>query len=179
VTKFVFDNTILSHFARANRLGALQVITEDDECVVPIEVFGEIVRGENLYPELESLESRLHWMRRVELEDIREIVRFARYKGELGGGPTENMGESAALAWASHNSAVAIIDEVPARTLGDSEGIECHGSLWLLLRAFNAGALDRVTLENILDDLLKTDMRLPINSGAEIVAWGYKEGLLT
>jgi len=45
VTTLVFDSTALSHFARADRLTDLEIITADDERVVPAEVLTELTRG--------------------------------------------------------------------------------------------------------------------------------------
>jgi hypothetical protein len=59
---------------------------------------------------------------------------FARYKGELGGGPERNNGEAAAL--------------------------------------------DRATVEAIVDDLIVTGMRLPVSTGAALFAWAYGAGIL-
>lgn len=39
------------------------------------------------------------WLTVVELLEVEEVIAFARFKAELGGGPTRNNGESAVLAW--------------------------------------------------------------------------------
>src|SRR5260370_42028579 len=45
-------------------------------------------------------------LRQVELAELPELAAFARYKGELGGGPERNNGEAAGLAWGSVNGGV-------------------------------------------------------------------------
>jgi predicted nucleic acid-binding protein len=177
VTSLVFDATALSHFARADRTDKLQLAAAGDEPIILAEVAAELVRGIPGYPSLGS-EATGGWLKQVELEELTELAAFARYKGELGGGPERNNGEAAVLAWVSVNGGIAIIDEVAARTIGNRERLQVHGSLWLLIRSFKAGTLDRATVEAIVEDLIGTGMRLPLSTGADLFAWAYEAGIL-
>jgi predicted nucleic acid-binding protein len=177
VTSLVFDATALSHFARAGRTDKLQMAVADDEPILLAEVAAELARGIPGYPALGSAAAG-GWLKQVELEELPELAAFARYKGELGGGPERNNGEAAVLAWVSVNGGIAIIDEVAARAIGDRERLQVHGSLWLLIRSFRTGVLDRATVEAIVDDLIGTGMRLPLSTGADLFAWAYEAGLL-
>lgn len=177
MTSLVFDTTALSHFARAGRTDELRIAAADDEPVLLAEVAAELARGIPGYPSLGSVTAG-GWLKCVELEELSELAAFARYKGELAGGPERNNGEAAVLAWVTVNGGVAIIDEVVARAIGARERLKVHGSLWLLLRSFKTGAHDRATVEAIVDDLLGTGMRLPVNSGADLFAWAYQTGIL-
>jgi len=177
VTTLVFDNTPLSHFARASRLSELESVVCADECVTPGFVVEEIARGIAEYPSLD-LVTGLPWLHTVEISEFAELTAFARYKGELGGGPNRNNGEAAVLAWTSVNGGVAIIDEEVARGAGTRDGIEVHGSLWLVVRGFRRGVLGRATAEAVVDDLVASGMRLPIDNGASLFAWAYQEQLL-
>lgn len=176
MTSLVFDTTALSHFARAGRTDALQTAVAGDEAVLLAEVATELVRGIPGIPSLGSAAG--DWLKQVELEDLPELAAFARYKGELGGGPDRNNGEAAVLAWVKVNGGIAIIDEVVSRAIGDREGLQVHGSLWLLIRSFKTRVLDRATIEGIVDDLIATGMRLPVTTGAALFAWAYETGLL-
>ena len=149
----------------------------DDEPVLLAEVAAELARGIPGYPPLGSAAAG-GWLRQVELAELPELAAFARYKGELGGGPERNNGEAAVLAWVSVNGGIAIIDEVVARAIGGRECLRVHGSLWLLIRSFKTGALDRATVEAIVDDLIETGMRLPVGTGAALFAWAYEAGIL-
>ncbi len=177
MTSLVFDATALSHFARADRTDKLQMAVAGDEAILLAEVAAELARGIPGYPSLGSAAAG-GWLKHVELEELPELAAFARYKGELGGGPERNNGEAAVLAWVSVNGGIAIIDEVAARAIGDRECLQVHGSLWLLIRSFRAGMLDRATVEAIVDDLIGTGMRLPLSTGAELFAWAYETGIL-
>jgi predicted nucleic acid-binding protein len=177
VTSLVFDATALSHFARAGRTDKLQVAVADDEPILLAEVAAELIRGISGYPPL-GIATAGGWLKQVELQELQEIAAFARYKGELGGGLERNNGEAAVLAWVSVNGGIAIVDEVAARAIGNRERLQVHGSLWLLIRSFKTGVLDRATIEATVDDLISTGMRLPLSSGADLFAWAYETGIL-
>ena len=128
----IFDNTPLSHFARAGRLSTLEAIVTPYECVTPVEVRNEIQAGIAEIPDLADVLTA-QWLKTVELSEVRELAAFASYKTELGGGPKENTGEAAVLAWASLHGGVAIIDERAASRMAQRDGIPAHGSLWLIV----------------------------------------------
>ena len=177
MTRTVFDTTSLSHFSRAGRLDDLKGITASDECILLAEVMSELVKGVTSYPSLGRISAE-SWLQPAGLDDIKELAAFAGYKGELGGGPERNNGEAAVLAWVSVNGGTAIIDEEVGRNIGKRDGLEVHGSLWLVIRSFKSNVLDRATAESIVDDLIRTDMRLPVGSGADLFTWAYSAGLL-
>lgn len=177
MTSLVFDTTALSHFVRAGRMDELRLAGGDDEPVLLAEVMAELARGIPSYPSLGSAVAG-GWLKQAELQELSELAAFARYKGELGGGPDRNNGEAAVLAWVTVNGGIAIIDEAAARGIGKREGLQVYGSLWLLLRSFKTRVLDRATIEAIVDDLIATDMRLPVSSGANLFSWAYETGIL-
>jgi predicted nucleic acid-binding protein len=155
----------------------LRDIVAGHECILLAEVAAELVRGITLYPSLGEVSAE-SWLRPTELSEIKELAAFAAFKGELGGGPDRNNGEAAVLAWAAVNDGIAIIDEEVGRNIGKRDGLTVHGSLWLVIRSLKSNLLDRATAEGVVDDLLGTGMRLPFNSGTELVAWAYGAGLL-
>jgi predicted nucleic acid-binding protein len=177
VNTFVFDTTALNHFAKANHLAELRAIMSGDRCIAPAEVFTELAKAVAEYPALGDVSAQ-DWLESVELEDLQEITEFAKYKGELGGGPEKNIGEAAVLAWVSVNKGIAIIDEHAATTIGERDGLAIYGSLWLIIRACKDNRLDRIAAEGIVDDLIATGMWLPVQSGAALFAWAYEEGFL-
>ena len=177
MNSLVFDATALSHFARAGRTQELQLAAADDEPILLAEVAAELAQGVAGYPSLGNAAAG-DWLKVVELQEIPELAAFARYKGELGGGPDRNNGEAAVLAWIQVNGGTAIIDEIVARRIGNRERLQVHGSLWLLIRSFKARLFDRATIEAIVDDLISTEMRLPVSTGVELFAWAYEAGIL-
>ncbi len=96
MSTLAFDSTALSHFARAGRVADLEAITASDHGVIPVGVMDELLRGVASYPALGTV-TALNWLHAVDLEEVEEIVAFARYKAELGGGHERNIGEAAGL----------------------------------------------------------------------------------
>jgi predicted nucleic acid-binding protein len=176
VTDLVFDNTPLSHFARAGALPVLEGITNAFRCVAPAEVVQELVRGIQKHPALAAAVS-LPWVHIVELTEIKEIVAFARYKAELGGGTERNSGEAAVLAWASVHGGTAVIDERAGTRAARRDHIQVHGTIWLITNAIRSGKLSKAEAVSMIDQLVATDMALPTD-GAGFLAWAREEGLL-
>ncbi len=172
----VLDNTPLSHFARAGALPVLQELTAGFRRIVPSQVLQELIAGAGQYPILSSAVT-LHWTEPVELVETDEVVAFARYKAELGGGIERNNGEAAVLAWASVHGGTALIDERAAARIARRDNIDVHGTMWLIINGLRAGKLDRSAAVGMVDQLAATDMALPTD-GAGLINWAYQEGLL-
>lgn len=172
----VFDNTPLSHFARAGRLDVLEKLVASYRCITPAEVTTEIHDGLSEHPSLAKVLSA-QWLEVVELVELQEVVAFATYKAELGGEPDKNNGEAAVLAWTSVHGGVAIIDERAGTRIALRDGMVVHGTLWLVVNGLRDDRLARGDAERIVDELIATDMALPVD-GAGLIAWAYQEGLL-
>ena len=176
MTTLVFDNSPLSHFALAGRLTELACILADFSCVVPVQVREEIMIGMHERPDLEEI-IIAQWLKPVELTTLPLLMDFAGYKTELGGGLHKNNGEAAVLAWAKNHGATAIIDERPATRIARRDEIAVRGSLSLVIEGFRAGILRRHQAEEMVDELVETGRRLPVN-GKGLFAYAYEEGLL-
>lgn len=172
----VFDNTPLSHFTRAGRLGVLEKLVAPYRCITPAEVTNEIHDGIAEHPSLAKVLSA-QWLEVVELRETDEVVAFARYKAELGGGPGRNNGEAAVLAWTSVHGGIAVIDERAGTRMAQRDGIDIHGTLWLVANGIRSKVLTRPDAERIIDELAATDMALPVD-GAGFFSYAYTEGLL-
>ncbi len=124
MTTLVFDNTPLSHFARAGSLDALRQTIAGHRCVTLAEVMAELEIGVAHHPTLAAV-IVADWLETVELEGLPELIAFARYKTEFGGGPGQNDGESAVLAWVSVHGGTAVMDEAWLSELPDATGSKC------------------------------------------------------
>ena len=172
----IFDNTPLSHFARAGTLSALHNLAAGHRCVVPAEVVKELIAGIPIHPAIGAATNQ-PWLEIVELTEIEEVVSFARYKAELGGGVDHNNGESAVLAWAHVHGGTAIIDERAGTRAARRDGIDVHGTTWLIVNALRDNKISRSAAITMVDQLRATDMALPTD-GAGFLAWAYENGLL-
>lgn len=75
------------------------------------------------------------------------------------------------------NQGIAIIDERAGTRAARRDGIDVHGTLWLIANGVKEGTLDRLVAERMVDELAATDMKLPVD-GAGFFTWAYTEGLL-
>lgn len=160
----VFDTTALNYFALVGRLELLRQLVESFRCVVPSEVLNELRAGVGAHPGLRDTLT-LPWIENIELS-ADELALFARYKRELGGGASKNLGEAAVLAWCASTGATAIIDESRARAIAQQDGIDVHGSLWLIQLGVKSSLLDRAGAVALLDQLRSAGMYLPRDSEA-------------
>ena len=173
----VLDNTVLSHFARAGELELLEQLCAGYRCLIPVQVREELTNGLTEHPEL-SGPLTLSWTNDVELVGVAELARFASYHGLLAGPLLRDFGEAAVLGFVAINDGIALIDEEAARNIGLEDGLEVHGSLWLIFEGFRNGVIDEDTCRRLVDRLAATDMRLPTN-GDGIFAWAYRHRLLS
>jgi len=158
----VFDTTALSYFALTGKLDLLKQMVESFACVAPVEVLNELTAGVATHPELQDT-LNLPWIQTVQLSDG-DLATFARYKRELGGGPSKNVGEAAVLAWCARTGETAIIDESRARNIAHQDGIDVHGSLWLIQRGVRSELLDHSAAAALIDELRSAGMYLPEDS---------------
>lgn len=106
-----------------------------------------------------------------------EVVAFARYKAELGGGLERHNGEAAVLARTSVHGGTAIIDERAATRIARRDDINVHGTMWLIVNGMRDGRIDRATATRMVDRLAASDMALPTD-GEGLIDWAYEQGLL-
>jgi predicted nucleic acid-binding protein len=175
VTALVFDNSPLSHFARAGRLAVLERLTATYQRVVPRAVLDELRDGEAVHPPLADVRNA-DWLQVVACDGLAELRAFAHYVQILGAG-RRDVGEASVLAWAEVNGGVAIVDERAGTRAAQGRGVAVHGTLWLIANGLHAGELLLPDAERLVDQLRATDARLPC-TGAEFFEWAKTHGLL-
>ena len=89
-------------------------------------------------------------------------------KLDLGGGRHKNTGEAAVLTRCANHGGTAIIDESHARDIARGEGIDVHGSLWLIQRGARLNLLTHSAALALIDELRFAGMYLPKDSAGLI-----------
>lgn len=174
---WVTDTSVYTHLCRAGHAEILERLAPGGVIVVPDDVNTEIQAGRGLYSGISDPASTSWAQSTVLTED--EVFTQLIVKAALGGGPTQHLGESAVIACAKHRGFTALLDDRSAITQADQPGVLSHDTLWLVIEAFwTLPDLDREHAIQVVDDLLATDMYLPITSGESLFAWAYEEGLL-
>lgn len=174
---WVVDTSTYTHLSRAGHLDLLRQLAPGGIVVVPTEVDAEIQNGRDRYPGIVAPEA-LSWVEQTVLTEAEEWTQL-QVKAAIGGGPLENLGECAVIACAFHRGQVALLDDRAAVAQANLRGVQAHDTLWVVIEAyatvFSKNASRAVT---VVDELLGTDMYLPIQSGTSLMAWAYEEGLL-
>lgn len=174
---WVTDTSVYTHLSRAGHLEILERLAPGGVVVVPDDVTAEIEAGRTLYAGIASPAST-SWVKTTILTED-EVTTQIMVKAALGGGPTQHLGECAVIACAKHRGYTALLDERSAIAQADLRGVESRDTLWLVVEAYmTLFALDRGRASRVVDDLIGTDMYLPIDSGESLFAWAYEEGLL-
>jgi predicted nucleic acid-binding protein len=176
-TTWVTDTSVYTHLSRAGHAEILERLAPGSVILVPDDVNTEIRAGQALYAGIVDPAST-SWAHLTVLTDD-EVGTQLMVKAALGGGPTQHLGECAVIACAKHRGYTALLDERSAIAQADLHGVQSHDTLWLVVEAYmTLFAFDRDRAIQVVDDLLETDMYLPIDSGESLFAWAYEEGLL-
>ncbi|PSQ32067.1 DUF3368 domain-containing protein [Halobacteriales archaeon SW_6_65_46] len=145
--EWVFDATPLIHLARADRLGILTSVPEP-------------VTTERVYEEVVTDGLAAGYV------DARRLERFAnehlRVTAAAEGPLLERLEAISALSEtdvsvlvrAAETDGVAVMDESAGRSVADVEGIEVHGTAYLLLSCVEDDTLTAAAATELLDDLL-------------------------
>lgn len=163
-----WDSSALHHAALADRLDVLGSIVRPWRNVTTAAVREELA-GNGLTIDSEQ------WLETVHVDGLNELVSLAKWVQAFSC-QKHNRGEATVLAWAETHGAVAIIDDRDARMAARCEGLEVHGTLWVVARGVQCGTLDRAAAAGFVDALLMTGARYPCGPG-QFVTWAGKQGL--
>lgn len=109
------------------------------------------------------------------LSPDRELRAFGVFAERLVRGE-RNVGEAAVLALTSTTpGAVAVIDDGAGRRAARDRGVALRPTLSLLCEAIRGGHLTLSLVGDLVDDLLRTDYRLPFGPG-EFADWAREHG---
>lgn len=176
-TGWVTDTTTYTHLCRAGHAELLAELAPGGIVLVPQEVDDEIERGRDRYPSIPAVSS-VPWAKIVVLDD-EECWTLLQVKAQMGGDPGDHLGECAVIACALHRSLVALLDERAAVAQAERLGIRSRDTLSIVVEAYvSVFNRDRARAAQVVDDLLDTEMKLPIDSGESLFSWAYEEGLL-
>lgn len=176
-TGWVTDTTTYTHLCRAGHEGLLAELAPGGIVLVPSQVDEEIERGRDRYPSIPSV-SAVPWAKVVVLDET-EFWTMLEVKAQMGGAAEEHLGECAVIACALHRGMVALLDERAAIAQAERLGVQSRDTLSIVVEAYvSLFDRDRSRAAKVVDDLLETDMKLPMDSGESLFSWAYQQGLL-
>lgn len=176
-TIWVTDTSVYTHLCRAGHSDILERLAPGGVILVPDEVNNEIQVGRDIHPNISDPTST-PWARLTVLTED-EVGTQLVVKAALGGTPTQHIGECAVIACAKHRGYTALLDDRNAIVQADLHRVTNHDTLWLVIEAYvGLFAFDRDRAIRVVDDLLETEMYLPIDSGESLFSWAYEQGIL-
>jgi len=173
---YVFDTGPLSHFAKGGWLGALNFLTGDAPAWIPEAVARELSDGQHVHQHL-GLVLTAEWLGTDRSDDLAVLVRTATYEQRLAGNG-RNRGECAVLALAAVRGWTAVVDDAEARKIAQEDQIVYTTTVRLLVQAIKSRQMTASTCAAIADDLLRTEYRLPFDSGQAFLNWAVRQSIL-
>lgn len=175
--RWVTDTVAFTHLARAGHLDLLRDLAPEGCLIVPTQVDSEIRAGQDAYQGIPD-PSSLPWVELAVLTSEEEWT-LATVKAAMGGTSSQHLGECETIAVAKHRNLIALLDDKAGAAQARLHGVPAVGSLWIVFHAYvRLWNYDGQQAERVVDDLLTTDMRLPVTSGAELLTHAYREGWL-
>lgn len=176
-SRWVIDTVAYTHLCRAGHGNLLRDLAPGGIVVVPAEVHAEIEKGRNLYPSIPAVED-VDWAELTVLDDA-EVWISLEVKATLAGTELQHLGECAVIACAKNRGYLAVLDDGDGTREAEARDVPSINTLWIVIEAFKT-ILDRDhdKAARIVDDLLDTEMYLPITSGESLFTWAYEQGYL-
>ena len=174
---WALDTSTYTHLFRAGHGYLLEQLAPSGLVLIPSDVNTEIEEGRARYSGIPAV-STLDWARQAVLTEEEDWTKLI-VKAQMGGSKDEHIGECAVIACSHHRGLVAVLDERAAIAQAELLQVPTIDTMWIVIEAhMKLFDLDRVRTEQVVDDLLATGMWLPLESGAGIIAWAYRQGLL-
>ncbi|WP_329787627.1 hypothetical protein V1227_23020 [Lentzea sp. DG1S-22] len=171
----VLDTMCLSHFALIERLDVLGEFLSGKECWTTAIVKGEMANGVQDRPLLRNALD-LPWLHVAALDDLNEIQLFAKWS-RLIGTTERDHGEASVFAVSELLGGIALTDDQKATKVARANGLDVHGTVWLLAQLCREGKIAESGAGNLIDMLRDSGMRLPC-TGAQFTSFATQHGLL-
>ena len=168
---FAWEASAMVHAGRTDRLDVLLHLADSlapvTRHVTTAAVSQELQKCDLLVPEAMDVEH-------VDgLAEIKSLVTWAH----LLSSSLHDRGEATICAWAEVHRATAIIDDGAARRAAAREGLDVHGTAWVIAQAVNAGAEKPRGACALLQTLIADGARYPFHTGDEFLDWAKTVGL--
>ncbi|HUU00902.1 MAG TPA: hypothetical protein VM425_05605 [Myxococcota bacterium] len=172
----MFDTSVLSCFARADRLEVLDKLTASSvRRVTTRAIIDEIERGIPANPALISVGEQ-RWLEKVPVDSPEELGYFAEFARRLVDRKGRNVGEASALAWIKVHGGVLFSDDQYAIVIAKEQGITPQRTLRLLVKSVCDGLLRQEEAATLIDELIAGGAWFPCNGSAEFLSWANREG---
>ncbi|WP_157103796.1 hypothetical protein [Nocardia harenae] len=175
----MMDTSTFTHFCRARRQDILQRLAPHGIILLPDTVLTEVEAGRDRGYDIPPIAS-FPWVERGILtleEEYTQLLIKVDMPSKRTDPPRKHLGECAVLACAKHRTMVAVIDDGDARTQARQRELPYITTMWIIAEAHKTLAgIDCETTEQIYQDLLATDMKLP--AAGTFHAWAARFDML-
>jgi predicted nucleic acid-binding protein len=165
----------LSHFALIERLDVLGELLSGQTCWTTAIVRDELSVGVEEHPLLRNALD-LPWLQVAALDELHEIQLFVKYSRLIGTSERDH-GEASVFAVSELLDGIALTDDRLATNVARANGVDVHGTIWLLAQLCRDGKITEAGAGNLIDMLRDSGMRLPC-TGAQFGSFARKYGLL-
>lgn len=161
---FVFDTTPLIYIGKVNLLETVMLFPEAK--YIPKSVYREVVEEGKKGGKPEAfLIEKLVKNDALKLRNPADM----RYLDSLGENPKIHAGDADVLALAQELNGIALMDDEEARGMAEIEGIEHHGTVYLLLRMKKMELISKDETIAALNEMIRMGWRCSTELYAEIL----------
>ena len=161
---FVFDATPLIYLGKVNLLDKIMLFPEDK--FITKSVYREVVdKGKNRGETEAFLIEKLVKNGAIKLKNPVD----KRYRNSLLENPKIHKGDADVLALAHELNGIALMDDDEARSMAEIEGIEHHGTVYLLLSMMKMELLSKEETLDFLNEIIHMGWRCSTELYAEIL----------
>jgi predicted nucleic acid-binding protein len=171
----VLDAPLLNHSSRADNIDLLGNYLQDFECWTTELVVDELRAGMTAYPELRRAIDA-SWLHVDLLDTPQALVSYSAWSRRVGVSDKRHRGEASVFCCAEMLQGTAITDDWSTNRIAIANGVDAHGSLWLMARLVREGVIAIGAAENYVEALVVNGLRLPCR-GIDFSAWCASKGI--
>lgn len=159
----VCDASPVIYLSKVGKLNFLEVKFE--KVLLPKSAYEEIIKGKGIFREVDKVEGaiRLGWMEVIEFKD-KEVSRLKTAFPNLGNGEIE------AIVTARRKKLPMLLDDSYARRIAETIGIDAHGTIFVILKAFENKLVGKEDAIKLIDRLVESGFRVSVELYAKLIS---------
>src|SRR3989344_4155320 len=157
--RYIFDSSALIYLGKIKLLSKVMLL--EGNKFIPQSVYDEVISIG-----IQRMEPEVGYIK--EIIDKKAIL-IKNPKVKIDGFQSLSLADKDVLALAKETSSIAIIDEIYARNVADSYGIEHHGTIYLILKLLQKRIIKKEEAVNSIDNMIKLGFYLSTVKYKEIL----------
>lgn len=130
--------------------------------LLPKMAYEEIIKGKGLFSEVDKIEEAMKegWIEKV------EVKKADKLKNDF---PNLGDGEVESIAISKERKLQVLLDDSYARSVAETLGINVHGTLFVILKAFENKLIDKEETIKLIDRLVEEGFRISVELYARLI----------